>query len=69
MLPACTAVPGALVGHRQDGTRSHPGRACGGGGGRSRPGAGLACGAMTTAVFVHGNPETAAVWEPLLAVL
>ena len=24
---------------------------------------------MTTAVFVHGNPETAAVWEPLLAVL
>jgi pimeloyl-ACP methyl ester carboxylesterase len=22
-----------------------------------------------TAVFVHGNPETAAVWRPLLAVL
>jgi pimeloyl-ACP methyl ester carboxylesterase len=24
---------------------------------------------MTTAVFVHGNPETAAIWRPLLAVL
>jgi pimeloyl-ACP methyl ester carboxylesterase len=24
---------------------------------------------MTTAVFVHGNPETAAIWEPLLAAL